>query len=128
MTARNVIEMVQRAQVNNRALGLTGFIAFSPKYFLQILEGDATSVNKLYHQKIAQDERHYDPQILLVRDVQVRDFGEWSMGYMSGIDKKAELYQRFGGTTAFDPYQLRGDAALQFLHAAAELERSASAA
>jgi hypothetical protein len=73
-----IIEVSRR---NNKKLGITGALCYSPRGFLQILEGPADTVNELYR-RIVQDSRHAHPTLIEYARVHFREFESWSMAYV----------------------------------------------
>ena len=69
---------------HNALMGVTGLLLFIDGGFLQMLEGEEISVRTLYT-RIAADRRHFDPRLMLDREVAVRAFPEWSMGFERGM-------------------------------------------
>lgn len=70
------------AQEKNKAIGLTGILLYDGRRFLQLLEGDRSTVETLFR-KISQDDRHYNVSVLFDREASERAFGNWAMGYRS---------------------------------------------
>jgi len=79
---------------NNVPLGLTGMLLYLGGAFLQVLEGPAESVEKIYT-RIRSDSRHWEAQTLLESDVQHRAFGAWSMGFHELKPGQAETENLF---------------------------------
>jgi hypothetical protein len=62
----------------NNARGITGILAYHNGEFVQVLEGESTSLDDLY-MKIYADPRHRDVTLLQRREIKHRDFTKWSM-------------------------------------------------
>jgi hypothetical protein len=73
----------------NQPIGVTGILLYSSGYFIQLLEGQETILETLYH-KITQDERHRNVQCLFSRQQYERLFSSWNMG-MLNLDTGPEL-------------------------------------
>ena len=73
-------DILTASRHNNALLGITGLLLFIDGGFLQVLEGEERAVRELYA-RIAADPRHVNPQLMLDREVPVRAFPEWSMGF-----------------------------------------------
>ena len=73
-------DILTASRRNNALLGITGLLLFIDGGFLQMLEGEERAVRELYA-RIAADPRHINPQLMLDREVPVRAFPEWSMGF-----------------------------------------------
>ena len=88
-TPASLKELTDLANANNASLKVTGCMAYSSGYFLQLLEGKAETVDSLY-QKIEKDTRHRGTQVLLeaTADEDKRLFGKW---FMSSINVDATV-------------------------------------
>jgi Sensors of blue-light using FAD len=73
-------DILTASRRNNVLMGITGLLIFVDGGFLQVLEGDERPLRELYA-RIATDRRHRDPRLMLDREVPVRAFGEWNMGF-----------------------------------------------
>ena len=76
--------------------GVTGMLFYGNGTFLQVIEGEATTVDELVG-KIARDPRHEDIRILSRKAIEHREHPDWSMGFEQvtavrtrGVDPKAE--------------------------------------
>ncbi len=63
---------------NNARDGLTGALAVNEGWFLQVVEGSATALDRLLR-RLAEDPRHTDLEVLSRRPVSGRLFPDWSM-------------------------------------------------
>ena len=79
-TSASLKELTDLSNTNNAKLNLTGCMAYSSGYFLQLLEGQAETVDSLYR-KIGKDTRHKGAKLLLEATVDEdrRLFGKWFM-------------------------------------------------
>ncbi len=66
------------AQKRNLTLEITGALAYSNGWFIQVLEGDKAKVKALY-EAITRDPRHTHLTIVIEEDVAARSFADWSM-------------------------------------------------
>ena len=93
-TARQLLTRAELEQVlevsrrNNGAVGITGLLVAGGRRFLQALEGPTDAVVATY-QRITADPRHFGIVELSRREVEVREFGSWAMGYEAGGDDSA---------------------------------------
>jgi hypothetical protein len=62
----------------NAESALTGMLWADGKSFAQVLEGDPDDVGRTM-ERIREDRRHADIEVLLDRPVLSRQFGDWSM-------------------------------------------------
>lgn len=110
VSAEDFNEILQQAQENNAANGITGMLTFNKDYFLQTIEGPRAQINRLLYGLIA-DERHYDLQIIETRELKHREWSKWSMNYASPTEANAAVYLKYSTTIGFNPYLLSADAA-----------------
>ena len=73
-------DLLTKARTNNSALDVTGMLLYHEGSFIQILEGDQTTVESLYA-KIAADPRHSNSILLFKVDTDERAFDQWTMGF-----------------------------------------------
>lgn len=67
------------SQRNNKQIEITGVLVFLKGLFFQVIEGEETALDQLYH-KIAQDPRHQNINCLKTElAITERLFAEWSM-------------------------------------------------
>jgi FAD-dependent sensor of blue light len=79
---RELAQLLMHARGNNTRLGVTGMLLYEDSSFLQVIEGDAAVLETLF-QLIGGDKRHKRVMTLLRREVDVREFGDWAMGFVS---------------------------------------------
>ncbi|SEP58735.1 PAS domain S-box-containing protein/diguanylate cyclase (GGDEF) domain-containing protein [Ectothiorhodospira magna] len=77
--------ILEQSQRNNQRLGITGFLIYRHGYFLQLLEGRQEVLNSLV-ERIINDPRHQQIQIVGRGYAPHRLFSDWSMGYWQIID------------------------------------------
>lgn len=73
-----ISELLGVSQRNNARDGLTGALAVNDGWFLQVVEGPGTALDRLLR-RLAEDPRHADVEILSRRSVTARLFPDWSM-------------------------------------------------
>lgn len=110
----DVHDILRASRRNNPPLGLTGVLVMADGYFLQALEGARSPVNALYA-RILLDRRHTDSAILSYRDIDRRDFGDWSMGYVLSSEKNREMFLAYSLDATFSPLDLGTSAAQAML-------------
>lgn len=97
ITQAEVTTIVNEASVRNRALGISGVLAFYKGKFFQCLEGKAETV-KLLLQAIELDQRHSNVQVLSCEPTKNRRFAQWGMAdahTLIGDDALPSLAQLF---------------------------------
>jgi diguanylate cyclase (GGDEF)-like protein/PAS domain S-box-containing protein len=78
MTATELVELQNKAQVCNRQLGVTGCLLYQDGYFLQMLEGKKETLVALMD-KIRADTRHHQVQVIIECVAKQRIFTDWGM-------------------------------------------------
>jgi Sensors of blue-light using FAD len=66
------------ARIFNRRYDITGCLAHSQEWFVQVIEGNRADVEALFR-RIEKDKRHTAIEILARRDIRTRSFPDWSM-------------------------------------------------
>jgi len=107
----DVKDILSASQRNNTRAGITGALCLNNGIFLQLLEGDRTAVNALYH-RLLKDDRHRDTAILDLSEIPHRRFTGWSMGLIASLETNRQLFLKYSGTADFDPYTM-GTASLR---------------
>ncbi len=75
--------LLEAARRNNERDGITGKLVYSEGNFLEVLEGDSEVVYEAFR-RILMDTRHGGILVLSEREIEEREFGEWSMGWDKG--------------------------------------------
>ena len=80
MSAEQLVSLLQQCHGNNTARDVTGMLFYGNGTFLQVIEGEATTVDELVG-RIARDPRHEDIRILSRKPIERREHSDWSMGF-----------------------------------------------
>ena len=75
---QEALEIENIANKKNPLIGVTGMLFCNSEGYLQVLEGPRINVSNLFI-KISRDERHENPMLISVDDIQQRMFGVWAM-------------------------------------------------
>jgi hypothetical protein len=75
-------EIFSTARSNNKGKQITGALLVSGEWFAQVLEGEEKSIKELYD-RIEQDPRHDQIQLLEMRPTGDRVFSRWAMARVS---------------------------------------------
>jgi hypothetical protein len=110
----DISQILEKAQTSNQELDVTGILLFTSEHFVQCLEGSRPAVNSLYN-KIIQDPRHHDVQILLYNDAYSREFADWRMGYVGATQFNQDAWMQFLPSTDFNPAAMGGHNCLKML-------------
>ena len=73
--------ILESARVHNRVAGITGVLCQGQGLFIQVLEGERSTVNRLYN-TIIKDKRHQDVELVAIDEIQERKFPNWSMAHV----------------------------------------------
>lgn len=114
--ASGIESLLLSAQRHNIRAGISGMLAFNGEYFLQVLEGGRTEVNRLY-QRISTDPRHEELYLLHMEEISERLFADWSMAYVPSSKLTRELLLRYGVTDEFSPLKMSSHSCLGMLSA-----------
>ncbi len=109
VSAQDFNEILQQAQRNNAAHGITGMLVFNKNYFLQTIEGPRAQINRLLYGLVA-DQRHHDLQLIETHELKHREWANWSMNYASPTEANAAIYLKYSTTIDFNPYLLSAEA------------------
>jgi hypothetical protein len=105
LSKEDLLEILVTSRQNNERLGITGLLLYKDGNIMQALEGERTAVEQVYA-KIVQDPRHHGLLKLLARDIERREFGEWSMGFRdlnAAASQDVPGYSEFLNTPLTDP-------------------------
>lgn len=100
---REVARILMESRRNNPKKEIGGVLHYGNGYFFQALEGRRKDVNERY-ERIVQDERHRDVELLTVHPVEERLFPDWSMKYVAVETRITDLLNKYGKTD-FEPYE-----------------------
>ena len=82
MDTATLAELLEQARDINEIEDITGMLLYKDGSFVQVLEGRAENVGKIY-QRIEQDSRHSNVKMLYRHNIEQRDFPDWSMGFQN---------------------------------------------
>ncbi len=98
--AVEVESILRAARRNNPRLDITGALIFNAGIFAQVLEGPGDSVEAIF-EKIQQDVRHGDLQVLAFDAAKQRAFARWSMGFFGRSREGQDLFGHIAADTGF---------------------------
>jgi len=99
-------EILEHARSSNATNGITGALVYVDGVFLQILEGEIASLQKLMA-RIAKDVRHETVTVLKEGEVSSATFTDWTMAYLSATPEQVAKWAGLRQTTAI-PETLTG--------------------
>lgn len=91
MSPADLAAIQDTAKNNNAPLDVTGSLFYNGGWFLQVLEGPVSTLDKLY-QKIELDPRHKNSRVLYNEPAKFRTFPRWSMNMINLNDRQADKY------------------------------------
>lgn len=103
-TADTTQAILRKAQANNLANGITGVLCQGQSVYLQALEGERSTVTRLYA-RIYGDTRHTNVEMIHCESIAQRRYENWSMAHVSLSDLDPETKIDW---PEFDPYSLTG--------------------
>ena len=105
--------ILKRSRENNPRVGITGVLCFcfNAGIFLQLLEGSRSAVSGLYN-RIAQDSRHREVELLSFAEIGERHFSSWAMGQVNMGRLNPGLLLKYSESAVLDPYAVSGSASL----------------
>lgn len=75
---QEIDDIVEACKRNNPALGITGVLLYNEDKFIQLVEGDAKTLNALYD-KIKADDRHEKCRMISYMPIKEKAFPSWHM-------------------------------------------------
>ncbi|MGJ9416559.1 BLUF domain-containing protein [Massilia sp. CMS3.1] len=91
MSAEDLQAIHAKARANNELIDVTGSLFYNGGWFLQVLEGPAATLSKLYD-KIDLDPRHKNSRVLYNEPATFRTFSRWNMNMTNLEDRQADKY------------------------------------
>ena len=85
MTEDGLVQLLDQSRSGNEQNGLTGMLLYKNGHFMQVLEGEESTVMEIFHD-IRKDWRHKSVDVLRAEYIHHRDFPDWTMGF-ANIDK-----------------------------------------
>ncbi len=127
LTLDAVHQILHTAKKRNPSAGVTGFLCFDSRHFLQALEGPATAVNGIYR-AISRDARHTNVTLLSYGEIPARAFPQWAMGDADLAQVQREVLRTLTNQLDFLPAALKADQALSLLSHLEALRRASGEA
>lgn len=100
---RDMIEILDQSEARNAVDAITGALAVTPDYYVQLLEGEGRVVDACY-QRICRGPRHSHVGLILFEAIDERLFPDWSM---SAVDlSEGDPIAPYTEGTKFRPEEL----------------------
>lgn len=107
-------DILQKSREHNEERHITGLLSHNNEFFMQCLEGSREELNTTYSH-IVNDARHTKVTIVYFKEIDERQFGDWSMGDVPQSHLTSLLNLQFSGSDQFRPYDLSGESAYLML-------------
>jgi Sensors of blue-light using FAD len=122
--ASTMAHLFGKASARNKVNEVTGCLAYSAEYFIQVIEGDKPAVEETFG-RISKDLRHSLLKVISQRDIRGRSFPDWHMAGFNLMEQSADFLDSFGLNGAFDPEKVLGSQLLLMLMQLADRRRMA---
>jgi len=120
MTRESLHALTERICERNHRKGVTGVLLYGNGHFMQVLEGDLTTLSQTFG-RIQRDKRHRHVRLLYFQPIAKRSFGEWAMKVINLDDQRMLDRRPFrtlleeAGTYRADPETPGADLAMQLM-------------
>jgi hypothetical protein len=103
--------ILRQSRTANPKHGITGVLCLctEQRLFMQVLEGGRSAVNRLYN-RIANDARHHDVELLSYQEIGERRFAGWAMGQVNMARLNPALLLKYSESSRLDPFAVTGQA------------------
>lgn len=116
MKESELLEILQTAHRANTESNVTGILLYADAAFIQVLEGDPQTVERLLR-RIKRDPRHRRFLILLDRITQSRDFEGWPMAFERTSIQVLDQIAGYYDWTAAMPTRRKNGVAVRLIEA-----------
>ncbi|MHB8098738.1 MAG: BLUF domain-containing protein [Sulfuricurvum sp.] len=93
-------KILTQCVANNNEFGISGMMIFDGKQFLQCIEGNEAEVNQL-QKNIFSDPRHQDIHVIGEKEITVRVFSQWCMGYLNNERAIRQVFLDVSGSEEY---------------------------
>lgn len=101
MSVSDLEEILVDARTGNEARNVTGALVYVDGVFLQILEGEKETLQRLMR-SIAADTRHSSVTVFHEADVERPLFSDWRMAYVGAKPEQMAVWAGLEGTASID--------------------------
>ncbi len=101
LSESGVRAILDTSRRNNRRADITGCLLFSGRHFAQILEGEEAAVTEV-KERVRADPRHTGMTVAFEREIDMRRYQEWSMGYLYRHELDDQIELLLQGNADFD--------------------------
>jgi Sensors of blue-light using FAD len=85
----DISSLLYAARQRNAEHKITGILLHFNGKFIQVLEGEESTVKKLY-ENISSDRRHKNLKVIFEKEIDKRQFDGWNMGFKNISEKELE--------------------------------------
>lgn len=85
MSDGELCELLSQARARNQARGITGFLIYRDREFMQLIEGEEAQVRALF-ERIESDPRHMHVYCLWDGPIAARSCADWAMAFAAPQD------------------------------------------
>lgn len=78
-----LLQLLKKSRANNLKRNITGLLIYDKKSFMQFMEGDTESVDDIFQNRIKPSSLHRNVTLLNQREIEERNFLNWTMGFYS---------------------------------------------
>lgn len=103
MSFLGLMRLLEAARAFNQKHGITGILFYDNQEFGQVIEGERTSVMKVW-KRIQDDKRHHRIELLEIRDITEHTYPDWLLRFYGGESLTKDypaLAQMVGGMDKF---------------------------
>ena len=83
MSFLGLMRLLESARAFNQKHGISGILLYDNQQFGQIIEGERTSIMKVW-KRIQEDKRHHRIGLLEIREITERSFPDWLLRFYGG--------------------------------------------
>ncbi len=105
-----LVELLNKSRAKNQKNGITGLLLYKSGNILQILEGESDVIKRVLRQ-IELDTRHRGLLTIFKRNIEEREFPDWSMAFRNLNDPEIDRLPGYNEflNLSFDPDSLLED-------------------
>lgn len=93
-------KILTQCVAKNNEFGISGMMIFDGKQFLQCIEGNEAEVIQL-RKNIFNDPRHQDIHLIGEKEITMRSFSQWYMGYLNSKRAIREVFLDISGSEEY---------------------------
>lgn len=111
---KNLVDILDEAVDFNYRNGVMGVLYYGHGYFLQCIEGKKSVIDDLFFNKITNDKRHINCEVLYYIECNENLFSNWNMKFLPVNRKITEFFINYD-LEDFNPYLLTNETAVELV-------------